>query len=389
MLLADDGRVQRTVHVDSLPALTATVSELAAGEPFLLGVNIPVVVPSKQAKGRAVENLVRRRFGYRMAAGGRAAIGDAQGLAGETLIAGLAATGQPCLPYPDRDRRHPCLAEAHPGLILKSLLWQASPLASASEQPAREQLFRAYNPPAYRASRARARSGWAERAANMDIVLRALGSVEGFDLDTARGALEQAGSEGDMERAAGCLDATLIAGTARRYLEAPQTCLFLGDREQGYVILPADGLVRRLAQSGTAAPAGRLFPRTSLRERLGRDAQLRLVGLLTVPGRPQHTEASFKEPPHYEFDNLDEMLWWKHCRHLAGTSLPTEGLRELLVLLGPDAVTPLKLQRSRHQTLSFRFEPPAAWRTQVPTRDGKVYGFRVLRAVYETAPTAE
>jgi hypothetical protein len=148
-----------------------------------------------------------------------------------------------------------------------------------------------------------------------------------------------------------------------------------------------------LALSGTATPTGQLFPQASLRQRLGPHSQLRSVELLSVPGRPQRTEASFKEPPHYEFDNRDEMLWWKHCRHLAGPSLPTEGLHELLVVLESQTAAeedqPLKLQRSRHQTLSFRFEPPAAWRVHMATRDGKSYPFRVLRAVYETAPAGD
>ena len=393
VLLEEDGRVGRVEHVASLPAVAAAVGTLAGGEPFLLGVNVPVVVPAKPARARPVENLVRRRFGVRMPAGGRgAAGGEAQGIPGETLMAGLAAAGQPCLPYPDRDRRQRGLAEAHPALILKSLLWQASPLAQARDQSARDLLFRAYEPPLYRTSRSRSRAGWAERASGMDLVMRALGEIEGVDLEPAREALTRATSDQELERAAGLFDATLIASTARLYLASPESCLFLGDREQGYVILPADGLVRRLALGGTAAAAARLFPQTSLRERLGPHAQLRSVELLTVPGRPQRTEASFKEPPRYEFDNLDEMLWWKHCRHLGGPSLPTEGLHEMLVVVGSepdDAAAPLKLQRSRHQTLSFRFEPPAGWRALVPTRDGKIYPFRVLRAVYETAPASD
>ena len=51
--------------------------------------------------------------------------------------------------------------------------------------------------------------------------------------------------------------------------------------------------------------------------------------------------------------------------------------------------SPLRLVRSRHRTLSFRFEPPASWRARVPTRDGKTYAFRVVRAVYETLPAEE
>jgi len=382
-------------HVPSLPAVATAVAGLAAGEPFLLGVNVPMVVPSKSTRARPVESLVRRRFGFRMAPGGRAAPGGSlPPVVGETLLAGLAAAGLPCLPYPDRDRRQSSMAETHPALILKTLLWESSPLASAGDQAVREHLFRAYGPPAYCPPLARARSGWAERAASMDVILRALGRNEAFDLEPAREALLRAESEPGLDRAAGILDALLIAGTARRYLESPETCLFLGDRERGYVILPADGFVRRLAQSGTAGAGDRLFPRASLRERLGAHAQLRSAGLLPVPGRPQRTEASFKDPPQYEFDNLDEMLWWKHCRHLAGPTLPTEGLHELLVVLGPDSPdddrrSPLKLLRSRHQTLSFRFDPPSAWRERMATRDGKIYPFRVLRAVYETLPVAD
>jgi hypothetical protein len=107
-----------------------------------------------------------------------------------------------------------------------------------------------------------------------------------------------------------------------------------------------------------------------------------------MPGRPQRAEARFRNLPHYEFDNVDEMLWWKHCRHLAGPSLPTEGLSELVVALGEESngrpAPQLRLMRSRHRTLSFRFEPPATWRKYVPTRDGRTYAFKVVRATFET-----
>jgi hypothetical protein len=143
--------------------------------------------------------------------------------------------------------------------------------------------------------------------------------------------------------------------------------------------------------SGTTAAAARLFPRASLRERLGSHATLRAAELLAPEGRAPRIEAIFREHPRYEFDNVDEMLWWKHCRHLAGPVLPTEGLHEMVVVIesARSDEAPLKLRRSRHRTLSFRFDPPAAWRTYVPTRDGKVYPIRVLRAVYETLPAAD
>jgi len=197
-----------------------------------------------------------------------------------------------------------------------------------------------------------------------------------------------------VERAAGLLDALLIAGTARRYLESPEHSLFLGDRDSGYIILPADGFIRRVALADTRPPAVELFPQASLRGRLSAAAKLRSLDLLSVPGKPQRLEATFENRPRYEFDNLDEMMWWKHCRHVAGPRLPTEGLAELLVQLESPAAAgepsaPLRLARSRHRTLSFRFDPPDVWRAQVPTRDGKTYPFTVLRAVYDTLPAQD
>lgn len=390
--LDSQGRLAANERVGSLPDLVSTVLRLAAGEPFLLGVNVPVVVPAKSARLRPVESLVRRRFGYRLPPGGRSVLHEEPlGVAAETLMVGLAAAGHPCLPYPDRDRRRSGLAETHPGLALKVLLWQSSGLAASRETARLEELFRAYPAPALLAFQPPPRIAWSEHAASLDLVLRLLQPVEGFDLSEARRLLTAAGAAREVEQAWAMLAATLIAGTGRRYLEAPEDCLFAGDRENGYVILPADGFIRRLGSSESRSSRGRLFPQASLGERLGSHAQLRPIDLLGIPGRPQRIEAQFKEPPRYEFDNLDEMLWWKHCRHLAGATLPTEGLKELAVVLDHARANGagsagLSLVRSRHMTLSFRFEPPAAWRAHVPIRDGKTYSFRVLRAVYETLP---
>ena len=132
VLLDDQGRVAEWRRAASLPEVAAAVGDLCGDEPFLLGVDIPTVVPQKAAKGRPVENLVRRRLGFRMPPGGRATLSaEPHGVIVEALIAGLAAAGQPCLPYPDRDRRKPGLAEVLPGLTLKALLWQSSSLPEA------------------------------------------------------------------------------------------------------------------------------------------------------------------------------------------------------------------------------------------------------------------
>jgi predicted RNase H-like nuclease len=390
VLLDDGGRVESVRRLASPPEIVSAVTELAAGEPFLLGIDVPVVVPARAARARPVESLVRRRFGFRVPAGGRTALAaEPGGVAGETLLAGLAAAGHATLPYPDRDRRRSSLAEIHPGLVLKSLLWQSSELAVAGDDPLRERLFRAYDAPAYR-SAARGRTSWADRAVALDLVLRALGPQEGYDLTPVRTELGRARADAEVERAAALFDAVLIAGTARRYLEAPEACLFVGDREGGYTVLPADAFVRRLAIRDTRRARSGLFPQASLRKRLGAHARLRQVDLLELPGRPQRLEATFEDAPRYEFDNVDEMLWWKHCRHLTGPVLPTEGLHDLAVDLDGDGAgaAGLRLVRSRHRTLSFRFEPPAAWRGRLPTRDGRTYAFRVLRAVYDTGEDA-
>jgi predicted RNase H-like nuclease len=396
VLLDDDGRVSSTQTATTLPAVAAVVAQLVGDEPFLLGANTPVVVPAKLAKVRPVENLVRRRFRYRLAAGGRAALqSEPLGVAGEALIAGLAAAGMPCLPYPDRDRRKSGLAETYPGLILKTLIWDSSSLARQGDAQRREELFRAFTPPPYRAASMPARSGWADQAVALEYLLRVIESVEGFDFRPARDHLAGAKSTDEVEYAAALLDAALIAGTARRYLDDPEHSVFVGDHEGGYLILPADGLVRRLALGEPRPSHGKLFPQDSLRKPLGSDAKLNSPDLLTVPGRPRRIEANFFNHPHYEFDNLDEMMWWKHCRHVSGPHLPTEGLAELTVTMEtPLSISPknqstLRLVRSRHRTLSFRFDPPQAWRRRVPTRDGQTYPFKVVRAVYETMPIEE
>jgi len=388
--LDDTSRVVAVRRPSTLPAVVEAVRELAAGEPFLLGVNTPVVVRARPGRARAVENLVRRRFGHRLR-GGRAAGTDRASVTGESLLAGLAAAGHPCLPYPDRDRRTSGLAEIHPDLALKSLMWEGSALSRASGNDRRDELFRSLAPPIYRAAESPKRSTWADRVTALDLAMRALGNFEGYDFHAARDALIRARSEAEAEAAGSLFDATLVAASARRYLESPEACLFLGDRESGYVILPADAFIRRLALRDARPSRGELFPRGSLRERLGDDAELRSTELLTMEGQPQRLEASFRSEPFYEFDNLDEMLWWKHCRHLDGPVLPTEGLQELTVVLGgkeqgAERGAALRLARSRHRTLSFRFDPPDQWRARLPTRDGKTYPFRVLRAVYETLP---
>jgi len=387
VLLDDGGSVQRHTRLDHLPAVAATVAEWVGDEPYLLGVDISVVVPAKPARSRPVESVVRRNFGYRLPGGGRTSAQT--GVPGEALMAGLATAGLPCLPYPDRDRRRSGLAETRTELILKCLLWESGSLASTPDRLAGADLFRAYAAPAYRREDLPARRGWADQAVTLELVVRALEHVGGYDLAPARAALRGITGEADTERAAALFDAILIAATSRRYLEAPERSLFLGDKASGYLILPADGFIRRLATTEKKATRGELFPQESLRDMLGAAARLRSLDLLDVPGKPHRIDASFEEPPCYEFDNLDEMLWWKHCRHLSGPKLPTRGLRELLVVLGGngDRDAPrLRLVRSRHRTLSFRFDAPATWRAHVPTRDGHTYGFRVERAVYDTLP---
>lgn len=391
MLLDADGRARLVRHATTLTAVAAEIAELAAGEPFVVGVDLPVVVPARPARTRPVESLVRRKLGYRLAAGGRAALTAGRGgVAGEALLAALSAAGFPCLPYPDRDRRLSGVAEIAPGLALKVLLWEGSACARAGAQGEHAERFRSYEPPEPRAGASRRKIAWTERAGALDLTTRALGVDGAVDLRPVAEALGSVSDEASLERAVRLLDACILAAVARRYLDAPETCLFLGDREEGYTILPADRHVRQMAAGAAASARARLFPRGSLRDRLGPVAELRAVDLLDLPGRPQRTEAVLRDPPLYEFDNLDEMLWWKHCRHVSGATLPIEGLCELAVALGrepsDDGRGVLRLVRSRHRTLSFRFDPPAVWRARVPTRDGRTYPFRVLRALYETSP---
>jgi hypothetical protein len=380
-----DGAVVNVLRVDDLPGLAREVGRLAAGEPFLLAVDVPVI--GAAGKPRRVDGWLRRRLGVRVASGRH---GPPAEVVGSSLLTALATAGHPCLPYPDRDRRRSGLAEIHPELVLKALLWESSVAASARDLQDREAVLRALAIPEYR-NPGRAHATWAERFAALDLALRALRASEGFDLRPVFDEMQRGGSEQGVASAAALFDATLLAGAARRYLEEPERCAFVGEREAGYVILPADEFVRRIAlrEPGRRTEHAPLFPRATLQQRLARHAALRPLELLDMPGHAQRIEAVFEEPPHYEFDNLDEMMWWKHCRHLGGPELPADGLCEIVVRLEAaghdDATSNLRLVRSRHKTLSFRFEPPAAWRVRVPPRDGKTYPFRVLRAIFEAA----
>jgi predicted RNase H-like nuclease len=382
-----DGAVATVARLGDLPALAREVSTLTAGEPFLLAVDVPVAVGAKPGKPRRVDGWLRRRLGVRIPA---ARPDGAPYLSGSDLLTAFAMAGHPCLPFPDRDRRQSGLAEIHPELVAKALIWESSTAASAHELPGREAVLRALPVPEYRSART-ARAAWADRYAALDATLRAVSGSDGFDVRPALDALQRAGSDQALAHAAALFDATLLAGTARRYLEAPERCAFVGLRDAGYVVLPADPFVRRVALREPSHATGHapLFPQKSLESRLAPHAVVRPSALLDMPGQAQQVEAVFEAHPRYEFDNLDEMMWWKHCRHLAGPELPTDGLHELVVRLESpphdESAMSLRLVRSRHKTLSFRFEPPSAWRLRVPPRDGKTYPFRVMRAVFDAA----
>ena len=376
------GSVTSVARVVDVPGLVREVAKLAAGEPFLLALDVPIVgaIPGKS---RRVDGWVRRRLGVRLPL---AKPGGANYPEGAAMITALATAGLPSLPYPDRDGRQSGLAEIHPELVLKALIWERSEAAAARELPDREEILRAMPVPEYRTMRP-ARATWAERFALLDAALQTVAGCDGFDFRNAQDELRQAGSDKAVATAASTFDATLLAGAARRYIEEPERCAFVGLREAGYVVLPADAFVRRVAlkEPARAADHAALFPRASLEARLAPHATLRPSALLEMPGQTQQVEAVFDAQPQYEFDNLDEMMWWKHCRHLAGPELPTDGLNECVVRLegGDDAGIGLRLVRSRHKTLSFRFEPPAAWRRRVPPRDGKTYRFHVVRASFD------
>jgi predicted RNase H-like nuclease len=387
--LDGEGAVVNVARVGDLSSLAREVSTLTAGEPFLLAVDLPVASGPAAGKPRRVDGWMRRRLGVRVPTTKPEGVPF---VAGSELIAALAMAGHPCLPYPDRDRRQSGLAEVHPELVAKALAWESSTAAKARDLPDRESVLRAIPIPAYRDLRP-GQTTWTERYASLDAALRAVGGSDGFDFRPTQAELERARTDQAVALAAALFDATLLAGTARRYLEEPERCAFVGQRETGYMVLPADAFVRRVVLREPVRVAGHasLFPRESLASRLAPHAALRPSALLDMPGQTQRIEAVFETQPRYEFDNLDEMMWWKHCRHLAGPELPIDGLHEIVVRLDAagddDATMSLRLVRSRHKTLSFRFEPPVAWRPRVPPRDGKTYPFRVLRATFEAART--
>jgi len=65
------GRVVGCAWPRSMPELITEVGKMAGEDPFLLGVDVPVVVPSRNVRSRAVDNVVRRRLGHRLEPGSR------------------------------------------------------------------------------------------------------------------------------------------------------------------------------------------------------------------------------------------------------------------------------------------------------------------------------
>ncbi|HJQ99851.1 MAG TPA: hypothetical protein VJ826_16165, partial [Candidatus Polarisedimenticolaceae bacterium] len=333
-----DGRIATLAAIDGLPSLTREAARLAAGEPFLLAADIAIVQSS--GKSRRVDGWVHRRLGVRLAAA------RASALQGSELVAALAAAGQPALPYPDRDRRRTGLVEIHPELVLKALLWESSAAASSPSLPDREEVLRALDVPVYRGAKL-AKASWADRFALLD---RAMHAVAGAEIDHGAlySELTKAVTVDAVDRTAAAFDATLLASTARRYIEEPERCAFVGDRESGYTVVPADAFLRRVVlREPAGANRTALFPKASIKDRLQSHADVRALELLGLPGRAQHFEAVFRQAPLLEFDNVDEMLWWKHTRHLDGPEIPSEGLREMVVKLEAPAHSdgPLRLTR--------------------------------------------
>jgi hypothetical protein len=101
-----------------------------------------------------------------------------------------------------------------------------------------------------------------------------------------------------LAQAAALFDATLLAGTARRYLEAPERCAFVGLRDAGYVVLPADPFVRAspLREPPTRRGTHR-FSAEELESRLAPHAVVRPSALLDMPGQAQQVEAVFEAHP--------------------------------------------------------------------------------------------
>ncbi len=381
-LVATDrsGSITEVRRPSSLPGLVAEIAALTGEDPFLLGVNIPVATPVRPARSRPFEGLLRKKFGIRIQTGGKPEDGR---ITGEQLLGALAGAGHACLTYPDRNSRNSGLAEIHPGAALKGLLWIGSRVGDGLPDNDRETFCRSYKVPAYR--RARGRIHREEIASTLDLLIRSLAPVHGYDFGPVLEALATLDRDEDAGQAASLFDACVIAGTARRHLDAPESCVFVGERENGYTILPSDDFLRRMLIAAPAGRRGKLFPQATLRESLQDVAEIRSPDLLAVRGRPRRLQAVFRDNPCYEFENVDEMLWWKRCRHVGGPALPTEGLVELSVNL-ENGTGSLSLVRSRHAALSFRFHPPAAWRALMRTRDNRIYRFKVLRASYETEP---
>ncbi len=99
VLVDEGGSVVAARHPRSVTDLATAVRELAGAEPFLLGVDVPVVMTDRPSRARAVENPVLRRLGFRLPPAGRAGGETTRPQATiEPLLAALAVAGAPCRP---------------------------------------------------------------------------------------------------------------------------------------------------------------------------------------------------------------------------------------------------------------------------------------------------
>ncbi len=149
------GTITEVRRPSSIPGLVAEIATLAGEDPFLLGVDIPVVLPVRPSRSRPFEGLLRKKFGVRIQTGGKPEDGR---ITGEQLLGALAGAGHACLTYPDRNSRNSGLAEIHPGAALKGLLWIGSRVGDGLPDSHRETFCRSYKVPAYRRTRGRIHS---------------------------------------------------------------------------------------------------------------------------------------------------------------------------------------------------------------------------------------
>jgi hypothetical protein len=291
------------------------------GRAVSLAVDVPVAVGGKSGKPRRVDGWLRRRLGVRITVSRGPSAGS------DLLTAWRWRAPVPSVPRSRspavRSRRDPS------GALRQGLMWESRRPRPRTIFKTVSRSLRALPVPEYRTLVRSRDVGRPLRRARRDAPA-VLGS-DGYDFR------RRSTSSTRATRTGRALAASLVRrdarGGPRGAISRARALRVRRLARRGYVVLPADPFVRRVALREPARAAGHtpLFPQRSLESRLAPHAVIRPLARSTCRDKPNRWRPFSRRSRATSSTTSTRMMWWKHGRHLAGPELPTDGLHEIVV----------------------------------------------------------